>query len=98
MLKKGMFLRHKNFMDVCLQIQKPVILTQSKALKIRAIFWNMAFVESFFLHIKKSFRIERKDYSDWLFYSTGQFEYFTVKPSLRNAEWRELNDLTKVYR
>lgn len=66
MIHKGMFIKHSKFMDVCIYLDKPVIKLPDGRYIIRGTFWNMGFIQSWYLGIKFNHKVTIKELnSDW---------------------------------
>lgn len=77
-LNKYMYIRHKNFMDVCCELIKVYDYGSGVSFKIR--WWNMGFGNPYNIGYTKSFRLKKADLSNWLYSYTPD----------RNGDWRQI--------
>lgn len=76
-----MFLKHKLYKDVCFQVLSSVSVRDR--IKLKVLWWNLGYVNSYCMGIKQHTEIYRFDYCNWL--CTND-----MVSCLRNANWKEL--------
>lgn len=63
MIKPGMMLKHKRFMDVMVSVEK--VFYAPNKVKIRGSWWNMGQVSPFPIGIQAKFEIAKEGLGDW---------------------------------
>jgi len=62
-LTYGHMIKHKKFKDVCIFVQKAY--TFSHKTKIKGLWFNQGFVETFSLNMNARIVIKKEEYSNW---------------------------------
>ncbi len=78
----GKFIKHKKFIDICINIT--YMDTNNSSLIIHGIFWNLGFVESFNIGKKVNLNIINKN--EWLILSDKGMK----DKCFRYSKWSEL--------
>jgi len=83
-MKSSSVIKHDRFMDVAIYVNKVFINYEKGYYKIKGIFINQAYVESFPINEKIKFKIEFKDKGDWSICNNPWAK------CLRDQTWRPL--------
>lgn len=91
MIKQGEIIKHKNFMDVAIQIMYISTNPETESLEVRGIWINQGQTESFVINTRKypygvpiELTIKKEDLSNWLKCSKTDIVF------IRNEEWKVL--------
>ena len=90
-IKNGDLIKHEKFLDVCLEVRD--VFDYGHGLKIRGVWWNMGFVESYSMGITVTLNVaknstdiasyRRTDISQWQVLSHESF----LDSCFRNSKW-----------
>lgn len=92
-MDKILFIKHKKFQDVCIEVYLLDIINNNTGIKIYGDYWNMAFNGSFKIGHKKSKAIHEMNLENFM----EEWEMFFYKKEtkidcLRYANWVNVNN------
>lgn len=80
--RSGDFIKHKNFKDVCIKVNK-INGPYSKRLKIKGEYWGLGFLKSWFI-CKTKLELDYSVLAEWLVKIDKETD------CLRNSVWKEI--------
>ncbi len=82
MIRPGIFIKHKRYRDICIQIIKAG--WYDGYLRGRGTFWNRGYENSWPLPLPTKFKLSREELADW------EWAPASAKNNLRTAEWKKV--------